>query len=974
MNISPISSSSQSQPQQSQVEQAPLTEEARPTMPQQQQPVVRPKTKRSVDIVPTTSAQAPEAPDVVTTAQKMFNTFTITEITQDQLDTINIQKEDFIKQYGMSPRTNTDKQKLAALILHDINTRRMLGKASKKEIDEANRAINGLFNQIDPNQLSDGSLGTRRNIMANPAALWDVEAEAISLARVTTKKGKAYQQALQKQQERHIEKLEVISALSEWLEQTIKQEEKTKEQTPIATTCLTTADSPDEFTFKNLAAHQIYREYDDEVNLKNIEYLSIYIHKLEKFLTEEHLSSTEVQHLAFTLMQSLALFLAQCQQRCTLTKLAISQATSDAGRPAAAQEYSRKCIDLTKWIVRTNLYLLADHHILSTICHNLSLIALKEKKLLVTLAKRANFKAVTHEEKQIIHTNDILYCEMLEDYDLFQRAMNDASHYSLLPLFIMIFSDIGSTEKDLEWKERGGLNPDKAIAYLIKLGASQQALIDMQPTIKRARNWVEFNAGKRSSTTVREWAMRVALYDYLLGEVKRGNTLLASSGLKEKTRLLHALSLISKKDYESASTFIQSATDLVRRHQPLLGILKEKEAEKKAETSERKALLREAMGHLENPVQYRPELLKHLARIQEKLDLQHDAYQSLKKLEMHLSETMNLADSEQQLLSIRTKLDIMKESPALRRIIEEASQPVKAKQKKSKARTSGKQASKQKPQKKHSAKTSQPYTPESLLPTKDEPKRDELALEPASSASSSVVAAHRQQDLPEDSAKPVFPASLRKQEIDDLMESTKPDRYPLYDSLLNPATIDYDEILKKHDQLLQEHNNPVIQMMFIQNKAWTLRTYSYDPYALAYNAAKQRKSITRLKIAIRLEAMDLLLNKIEDVGQLLTLPFPENWKGNPLQMVEDPRFTRALTGLPRRFLVQYAAQFGTWAHFKDDIHSDQPIEENEKQHAIERYGMTFETSYELSKALYRCRTMIKALKSEEDLRFLHEGS
>ena len=747
--------------------------------------------------------------------------------------------------------------------------------------------------------------------------------------------------------------------------------------------------------------------YNDSFRTGGIDALFVYRDQIRRELERGDISRFDAQQLAVVWLYCLSTLSHTCLDCFRAGEsLKMKRSALTQSNKYVLVSYIRKCLDLIKWAETNGFLEVAPFGVIQQLLKYVILQGVEHTQNVRTLA----FGLVLYEIKtatkcqQLRHAyNEFVYMhELLSNEDDFNRAMVVASQYTLLPVFIRMWHDLGVAGRSYRWNSES-IKPECAIEFLIKLRRQPEKLQEIKVTMDDAAEYIMSRSNAQTCHTI-EFAPRVALYYYLTGRKEEGEAIL-QYGNVQCYSFFQFLSLIAEERFETAIEFMEKALQENDKHRvranskksirdlhrikprvlSLISLLHKKIAENKTHTeAERRRHLELALGYLMGQVKIRGELYLSVAEIQEKLGRFQGALDSYDKLEKIFEKYSPASYENCQLRGIRQAkerlADIIRDLPeaesggyedSSRDITQEKFRKPK-KAKRGNKRSCGKPAAK--PVKKLSFDARETVLSSTPIPAEQISETDtrDKAL-----AACVEVLAIKEDGVQGAGDKGIEPgvdvidegAMFRTEMIDGLtekvvemkMRESRCERHELCCELLFSADIDYDGLLVRHEHFYKETDNIVLKLLILQNKMWTLRHKTFDTYILNYEANQRGIPVARIKIDLRLEILNTLLSNIESLRTLWTTSaLPDNWKTDPEVIVRSADFQRFWKNktIAGRFWVQFGAQFSTMAHVMQDIHLDQLQEEEILQYHAGFFGENPGDFGKLYHLFYKCRDCI----------------
>nr|MDT0253105.1 hypothetical protein [Endozoicomonas sp.] len=1012
----------------------------------------------------------------------LFNRFPLIKFGQEDLNDISTEVKALDVNFRPSPMGVAGRQKLASLLLKELNLKRMLGQASEQEVEETECRINELFNEIDPDLLQDPYYGLGRRQSANPLFLWPVTEQNCALLK---KKSRCSESVLKEifnisrgnlslsyagfdqivlflkdifevaedlSEEKH-DQVELnfnYEILPETYEKIAVEYEKLLKSIKDLGIILTYGVNQSEFggvhlsEFERnlLACHQVYRQYkvksgDVVVNSMYIDVLEIYkeLMAFQLDLKTDRRLGIQCQHLAFVWADRVSEFfsifsndLGKLVQKNKGELLLGYQDISEMNLLSPerlGKTYLNKCFDLLKWAIDNGLHHLIDFKMLRNFTSDTvqylvrNKIVNKYRKLLLQLADRQVHSAGNDNQKMMAYNEYIYICELLGDRQLFDEIWESALQYSVYPLFLRIIYDLGVVGSSENRKNnKTSIWIERAIYGLIEI---RDKVKEFEHVIKRIEECLnvsdmgsvriiksEHKFAKKKSLSY-QFVSRCAFYYFLAGGEKMAGQLLDRFGHGSGEKLfLYGLSLIAQMKYELAIMFMEKAlkSDDLYGYivKPILAILHCKIAKGFVDDQKKSTHhFKMAMNYLKQIVLVRKDFYKILADVQVCLAEYSAAIESLDHFCCYLDDyPLDSAERDQTPL-IREQqeqlIELTREFAAKAEInsVAEASETKEASNKRNKDKGKGKSKMSSQstgacqrqnlpvnremnPEPEKILKPTDSPDTRALATTAPEMVKEQKTILAEDLPSGDVYGGNKELDIGrhldslsmEDAEyEPWQTVENRKKEcslikserltevyVEQLMRSTRGVRLALYNALTRDGRVDYKALLDKHNVLLRKHKHPVIQMLLIQNKVWTQRTYSFDLYALTQEAKRTGNSILELKMALRKSSMDILYAEIEKIVRLWGDCLPRIWKTEPAFIPDSQAFRQYQHQVAKRFSVQFGAQFSTLAYIKEDIYHDQPPGEKDWHKANDFYSKKPDEFHQLAKQYYQCRNRI----------------
>ena len=690
---------------------------------------------------------------------------------------------------------------------------------------------------------------------------------------------------------------------------------------------------------KILDCYELYRTgsnlrvINDNMDLHNISTLESFIKTLKEEFENNIFSQYQVELICFLWMNVLSNYLE------SITDL-LYYKEHNASDEIVKQKYSYishldregisfhhdRCVNMIKWAVSNGLHWVIDYKTIDSITMSLFRHLSKNKKVVKILletqiAQIAKTAKINDDGKLMsVHSVMIYVSELTDSEEDFIKCLEAASKYTALPLFVMLWDDVGFlTKSPLSIRDSALLNPERAISCLIKLKQNSEQLEQMKYGMDFLYNHYKKNNYIKESISTLQWKGRIALYFFLVSDWERGRYILESTNFNYPV-FYHALCSMASEQFKLALSFLNKMekeknfnTKLKFIVNPLKGILMEKIAEKMdADTLEKNIYLENAISCLNDSATTRKELLRPISRIQEKLGRYSDAYNSLAILETNLK-TFQISSAENCLLN-----SVQEHMEQLAALHPECLNEISA-SKISRERKNKKQNKSSKNRHENTVKDSQRpiKSVNDAAPTQsvDSLKRDESV-----SLDTNINININTNSMGMNKSEPIDTIMLEETKIvkclevgekkydkelwrivcdqavlnrrswacltDDIIEhamnETKNDRRKLTDELFISSSIDYTALLNQHDDLIKQYTNPIVKMVIIQNKAWSLRDKSFNRYALTLESKITKVSIENLKIKIRKQILCMIYSSIERITNIWELDgLPDDWKDNP---------------------------------------------------------------------------------------------
>ena len=747
--------------------------------------------------------------------------------------------------------------------------------------------------------------------------------------------------------------------------------------------------------------------YTNRFQMGGIDVLFIYKDQIKHELDSGEISSFDAQQLAVVWLYCLSSFSQVCLD-CfhAADSLKFTRSVLPQANKGILVSYSQKCLDLIKWAVTNGFLEIASFGMVQQLLKYVIKQGVKDMQsvqgLALDLARYGIKVAIRHHQVRHAHNEFVYMNELFSSENDFNRAMVVASQYTLLPLFIRVWHDLGVAGRFHRWTSES-IKPGGAIEFLVKLRRQPEKLQEIRLAVDNAAEYIMGGCNQQTQHTI-EFAPRIALYYYLTGREAEGEAILEYGNVQCQS-FFQFLSLIAEERFETAIEFMEKALQENDKHRvrvnskksirdlqrikprilSLIGLLHKKIAENKTHTeAEQRRHLELALGYLMEQVKIRGELYLSIAEIQEKLGRFQESWDSYDKLERIFEKSSPASYENCQLRGIRQAkerlADIIRDLPeaesggyedSSRDITQEKFRKPK-KAKRGNKRSCGKPAAK--PVKKLSFDARETVLSSTPIPAEQISETDtrDKAL-----AACVEVLAIKEDGVQGAGDKGIEPgvdvidegAMFRTEMIDGLtekvvemkMRESRCERHELCCELLFSADIDYDGLLVRHEHFYKKTDNIVLKLLILQNKMWTLRHKTFDTYILNYEANQRGIPVARIKIDLRLEILNTLLSNIESLRTLWTTSaLPDNWKTDPEVVVRSADFQRFWKNktIAGRFWVQFGAQFSTMAHVMQDIHLDQLQEEEILQYQAGFLGENPGDFGELYPLFYQCRDRI----------------
>ncbi|MCK5893835.1 MAG: hypothetical protein KAG53_05385 [Endozoicomonadaceae bacterium] len=751
---------------------------------------------------------------------------------------------------------------------------------------------------------------------------------------------------------------------------------------------------------KILACYELYRlgsnsrVNSDNIDLQNIPLLEDFIYTLKKEFEHNLFSQHQVESICFLWMTVLAKYLTEItdvlfhKQHNVCDILKYDTPDSSKIKQEGISCCHDRCIKMMQWAVSNGLHWIIDSRTAKKIYFTLCSDMKKNNKLIniflkIVIDKSNNERDVTTARMMIIYVSELIDSE--ED---FRNCLEASSKHTALPLLIILWDDFGffiqSHHRPL--KSSTLINPERAISCLIELKQNSEQL----DKIKHEMLFI-YDYYKRSHYITRspanlEWRGRIALYFFLIADWEKGRFILEATNFN-CPYFYHALCSIASEEFKLALIFLDKIEKETNFHNhlkyivdPLKGILMKKIAEKmNDDNSEKNINFEIAIRHLTEVAATRKEFLKPISHIQEQLGRYNDAYNSLAILETKLKIFKKSSAENCLLNSVQEHMKRLAEShpECLNKILEFE---VSKEQKEQKTNKSNKGSNKNtvsdsKLHIKSVDKTSSTLPAASLnsdgsisldtsrLEMNQSESVNTVMLEEIKTKNCSETEEKHDKELCSIVDYKTVPyrqslTCLTYDVVEHAMHETRNDRYKLTGELLLSVNINYTALLNKHDDLIKQYTNPVVKMVIIQNKAWSLRDKSFNSYALTLESNRKKDSIENLKKEIRQSILCMMYSSIEKITDLWQVNgLPNGWKNNP-DLIISQELNEVFKYASPRVKRQICGHLSTVAHIMKDIVYDQPKNNKDKQAMQKSYGKPFHLFLELSEKYYSTRNTI----------------
>ncbi|MGO0306907.1 hypothetical protein ACTL6P_09895 [Endozoicomonas acroporae] len=709
--------------------------------------------------------------------------------------------------------------------------------------------------------------------------------------------------------------------------------------------------------------HHLYQIHNNEmyiesVNLTNIDVLENYFNEL---LLETELSVYEKEIAWFGFLQSLGHFYYKIAMECTVSYCAGKSNYVKTAHYNKAITYNARLHKMAMTSIKRGICQGADFWVLSLLGSGFLMNyrwTSRDRAQLTSLSMAVARSPKQESEIALAKYTCFSIAEVLEDVGAYRSVADNSEKYNTFALLTMLWNDLGFSR----WPYSNTLNPEKALEYLefiryeITNNDNQSAEL-----LKQSMDIAcEFNKLMQGSTPISQlYSERIALYYFMRNDPQKASELLKFTKGKSKS-LYFGLCMASKGEYLFAIQFIEKDKIKDACIKALLGILCERLASSKKESSEEyNELLTKAELNYRAVIGSRPEMNKYLAMLIEKRGHLSDSLKHWKAYRCFLHDQEDKSNIRSVRFKIPMEIKLVGEKILeLESLIGGIKSEKKAESLLGDDKSYGQGTVEKKPErqparKRKGKKKSLPAADRKPACQEQKPadfhseKRcsiqvpnpgAELHLNSGSEFEGQTDPQHHdQQGLNENQWQLVtgksdpfrlvvnqgvkIPACFSIKEVERHWENTRNLRNVLTNRLLflDIGRGDYDGVLELIDQYVGETDNPVAQLHFIQNREWLLRCKSFDNRALYVHCRRSGQTIQALKAELRLSILQCVREQVESVFQhaFQCLPSPL-WFSNPELLKKDMKYL--IDHVHPEFCVQVGAQFSTAAHVMKDIH------------------------------------------------------
>ncbi|WP_163373022.1 hypothetical protein [Endozoicomonas acroporae] len=709
--------------------------------------------------------------------------------------------------------------------------------------------------------------------------------------------------------------------------------------------------------------HHLYQIHNNEmyiesVNLTNIDVLENYFNEL---LLETELSVYEKEIAWFGFLQSLGHFYYKIAMECTVSYCAGKSNYVKTAHYNKAITYNARLHKMAMTSIKRGICQGADFWVLSLLGSGFLMNyrwTSRDRAQLTSLSMAVARSPKQESEIALAKYTCFSIAEVLEDVGAYRSVADNSEKYNTFALLTMLWNDLGFSR----WPYSNTLNPEKALEYLefiryeITNNDNQSAEL-----LKQSMDIAcEFNKLMQGSTPISQlYSERIALYYFMRNDPQKASELLKFTKGKSKS-LYFGLCMASKGEYLFAIQFIEKDKIKDACIKALLGILCERLASSKKESSEEyNELLTKAELNYRAVIGSRPEMNKYLAMLIEKRGHLSDSLKHWKAYRCFLHDQEDKSNIRSVRFKIPMEIKLVGEKILeLESLIGGIKSEKKAESLLGDDKSYGQGTVEKKPErqparKRKGKKKSLPAADRKPACQEQKPadihseKRcsiqvpnlgSELHLTSGSEFEGQTDPQHHdQQGLNENQWQLVtgksdpfrlvvnqgvkIPACFSIKEVERHWENTRNLRNVLTNRLLflDIGRGDYDGVLELIDQYVGETDNPVAQLHFIQNREWLLRCKSFDNRALYVHCRRSGQTIQALKAELRLSILQCVREQVESVFQhaFQCLPSPL-WFSNPELLKKDMKYL--IDHVHPEFCVQVGAQFSTAAHVMKDIH------------------------------------------------------
>lgn len=736
-------------------------------------------------------------------------------------------------------------------------------------------------------------------------------------------------------------------------------------------------------------------------NFKSMDLLPVFKDQIKYELDEGKITSFEAQQLVFMWLYCLYLFSLKCfNYRNEIGSLKLMRHGLPQCSESMLSVYERKCFDWIKLSLKDGFLDVADFNIVE----QLLLYVLKLESGGLCRARRDMALDLAHYQIKTAVTSEQLlgaYSDLVHIYEIFksesdfERVMVIASQYTVFPLFIRMWHDLGMAGRLHGWSS-DSIKPGCAIEILVRFGRQPEKLQEMKSIMDNTAEYIK--GSSKQTPCMSEFAPRIALYYYLTNRKEEGEAILEYGNMRCSS-FLQFLLFIAEEQFGKAIEFMEEVLGRDKKHVrskenqkdfqriksriiSIMGLLYKKIAEDEKITEvEKKQHFERALNYLMKQAKTRKELYLPIAEIQEKLGRFRDAYESYGILENIFESSSPASYGNCQLYGIRKAkerlADFMDELARVESAgYEDSLADVTQKEFEAqrKPRTRKKRSSRKpatQPVRKLSFRARETVlssTPGQVQEADPQNKTLVACAEVIAIKENDMQRADNKKNEPvvdvEEMAlsRTITTDKLTEEVVERKMRESKRERYELYHGLLFLADVNYDDLLARHDYLYNNAGDVTLELLILQHKMWTLRHKTFDAYTLEYEANRTGVSVVNIKTGLRLEILNTLFSNLEKIRTLWTdRALPVNWKSNPEIIVRSADFQRFRKNetVAGRFWIQLGAQFSTIAHVMQDISLDQLQKEEITQYRAAVFGDSPPGDFgELYRLFYQCRDCI----------------
>ncbi|WP_422489652.1 hypothetical protein [Endozoicomonas sp. ALE010] len=747
--------------------------------------------------------------------------------------------------------------------------------------------------------------------------------------------------------------------------------------------------------------HHLYqihnnKMYIESLNLTNIDVLENYFNEL---LLETELSIYEKEIAWFAFLQSLGHFYYKIAMECTVSYCAGNSNYVKTAHYNKAITYNARLHKMAMASIKSDVCQSADFWVLSLLGSGFLMNyrwTSRDRAQLTSLSMAVARSPKQESEIALAKYTCFSIAEVLEDVGAYRSVADNSEKYNTFALLTMLWNDLGFSR----WPYSNTLNPEKALEYLefirYEIASNDNQSAEL---LKQSMDIAcEFNKLMQGSTPISQlYSERIALYYFMRNDPQKASELLKFTKGKSKS-LYFGLCMASKGEYLFAIQFIEKDKIKDACIKALLGILCERHASSKNESSEEyNELLTKAELNYRAVIGSRPEMNKYLAMLIEKRGHLSDSLKHWKAYRCFLHDQEDKSNIRSVRFKIPMEIKLVGEKILeLESLIGGIKSEKKAESLLGDDKSYGQGTVEKKPErqparKRKGKKKSQPAADRKPACQEQKPadihseKRcsiqvpnpgAELHLTSGSEFEGQTDPQHHyQQGLNENQWQLVtgksdpfrlvvnqgvkIPVCFSIKEVERHWGNTRNLRNVLTNRLLflDIGRGDYDGVLGLIDQYVGKTDNPVAQLHFIQNREWLLRCKSFDNRALYVHCRRSGQTIQALKAELRLSILQCVREQVESVFQhaFQCLPTPL-WFSNPELLKKDMKYL--IDHVHPEFCVQVGAQFSTAAHVMKDIHWEFTCQRVTDQTCRSLYGHSPGDYANLAEKFYNFRDFI----------------